>query len=33
MIIRPANRKSVAEISEETDRGRSIDPAADPAGC
>ena len=25
MIIRAANRKSVAEISEELDRGRSID--------
>jgi hypothetical protein len=31
MIIRAANRKSVAEISEELDRGRSIDPTADPA--
>jgi hypothetical protein len=30
MIIRAANRKSVAEISEEIDRGRSIDPTADP---
>jgi pyruvate/2-oxoglutarate dehydrogenase complex dihydrolipoamide acyltransferase (E2) component len=31
MIIRAANRKSVAEISEALDRGRSIDPTADPA--
>jgi pyruvate/2-oxoglutarate dehydrogenase complex dihydrolipoamide acyltransferase (E2) component len=31
MIIRAANRKSVTEISEEIECGRSIDPAAGPA--